>query len=76
MNKLLNIYEGFFGNIRADLRSEFVFKFIDNMTNKYSDQLLSIIRDKVDEVNKDQIAMILNEKDAALRGIIDTEKAD
>ncbi len=31
---------------------------------------------KVDEVNKDQIAMILNEKDAALRGIIDTEKAD
>ena len=27
------------------------FKFIDNMTNKYSDQLLSIIRDKVDEVN-------------------------
>lgn len=51
MNKLLNIYEGFFGNIRADLRSEFVFKFIDNMTNKYSNQLLSIIKDKVDEVN-------------------------
>ena len=36
MNKLLNIFEGFFGNIRADLRSEFVFKFIDNMTNKYA----------------------------------------
>lgn len=51
MNKLLNIYEGFFGNIRADLRSEFVFKFIDNMTNKYANQLLSIIEDKVDEVN-------------------------
>lgn len=51
MNKLLNIYEGFFGNIRADLRSEFVFKFIDNMTNKYANQLLSIIENKVDEVN-------------------------
>ena len=31
---------------------------------------------KVDEVNKDQIAMILNEQNAALRGSIDTEKAD
>ena len=51
MNKLLNIYEGFFGNIRADLRSEFVFKFIDNMTNKYANQLLSIIENKADEVN-------------------------
>lgn len=50
MNKLLNIYEGFFGNVRADLRSEFVFKFIDNMINKYV-QLASIIKDKVDEVN-------------------------
>ena len=50
MNKLLNIYEGFFGNMRADLRSEFVFKFIDNMINKYV-QLASIIKDKVDEVN-------------------------
>ena len=51
MNKLLNIYEGFFGNIRADLSSEFVFKFIDNMINKYANQLLSIISDKIDEIN-------------------------
>lgn len=31
---------------------------------------------EVDEVKKEQIDMILHEKETALRGIIDTEKAD
>ena len=50
MNKLLNIYEGFFGNVRADLSSEYVFKFIDNMS-KNSNQLADAVSNKIDEVN-------------------------
>ena len=51
MNKLLNIYEGFFGNMRADLSSEFVFEFIDNMINKYANQLSNTVKDKFNEIN-------------------------
>lgn len=51
MNKLLNIYEGFFGNIRADLSSDFVFNFVDNMTKKYANQLSDTVRDKFNEVS-------------------------
>ena len=52
-------------------------KWLDENFNSFTGAFSgSYGQGEVDEADRDRINMILHEKDAALRGIIDTEKAD